>query len=400
MNEITLAELPLREELLGQRPYGAPQPDVAVRLNTNENPYALSLKVRSQMIDAVSELAHTINRYPDRDATELSAALAAYLGFGLTAENIWAANGSNEAMTHILQAFGGPGRRLLTFTPSYSMYAEYARNTHTEFVTAPRRFDYGLDAAAAIAAIHRLQPSVVIIANPNNPTGTQIPVAVIDQICAAVDAVVIVDEAYQEFVAYPDDSSLALLAKHSRLVVSRTMSKAFAFAGGRLGYLAAAPAVVEACRIVRLPYHLSAQTQLLAQVALANADQMLRQVLQLRVATQSLQGWLRSIGLDVPHSEANFCLFGVFDDRHAIWEGLLARGVLVREVGPVGYLRVSAGTPDEMSAFRSALLAVLEREPEQPPAVAPTPPPETLSDTPSTARQLLHRLFNRSGGES
>ncbi|MDR0435842.1 MAG: histidinol-phosphate transaminase [Propionibacteriaceae bacterium] len=361
MNEITVLDLPLREELVGQQPYGAPQFDVPVRLNTNENPYPPSSKVRAQLSDAVADAIRTIGRYPERDAVELRTALAGYLGFGLTYESIWAANGSNEAMTHVLQAFGGPGRRLLTFTPTYSMYAEYARNTHTEFVTVPRASDFTVDAALAIDAVRRLNPSVVVIANPNNPTGTLIPVAVIDQICAAVDAIVMVDEAYQEFTAYPDDSALALLAKHPRLVVARTMSKAFAFAGGRLGYLAAAPAIVDACRIVRLPYHLSTQTQALAQVALANSDQMLAQVVRLRAAIQSLQSWLRSEGLDVPHSEANFCLFGPFDDRHAVWEGLLEHGVLVREVGPAGYLRVSAGTVAEMSAFRVALLAVLGR---------------------------------------
>jgi histidinol-phosphate aminotransferase len=326
------------------------------------------------MVDAINTVVRSIDRYPERDAVELRAALADYLGFGLSAANIWAANGSNEVLTQLLQAFGGPERRLLTFNPTYSMYPEYARNTHTELITAARKPDYSLDTELVLEAIRQHHPDVVLLANPNNPTGTRTPVAVIDQVCEQTDAIVVVDEAYQEFTAYPDDSALALLAKHPRLVVVRTMSKAFAFAGGRLGYLAATPAIVDACRIVALPYHLSAPTQALARVALANSQQMLSQVLRLRAAIQSLQGWLRSQGLDVPHSEANFCLFGPFYDPHAVWQGLLEHGVLVREVGPAGYLRVSAGTPDEMAAFRDALLVVLGREPE---ATTPEPVEQT-----------------------
>lgn len=360
---ITLAELPLRPELVGQAPYGAPQLDVPVQLNVNENPYPPSPKVCTEMAEAIGEAAATLNRYPDREARPLRTDLANYLGFGLTADNIWVANGSNEAMTHLLSAFGGPGRTLLTFTPSYSMYPEYARNTHTEFQTAARRPDYSLDTELVLAAIAEHHPDVVLIASPNNPTGTRTPVRVIEEICEQADCLVVVDEAYQEFTELPDDSALALLSRFGRLVVSRTMSKAFALAGGRVGYLAAAPAVVDACRIVRLPYHLSTQTQVLARVALAHADEMLDQVAALRQTCQDLQGWLGSRGLRVIPSESNFCLFGMFDDRHLIWQELLDRGVLVRETGPDGYLRVCAGTPEEMLAFRTALSAVLAVHP-------------------------------------
>ena len=360
---ITLAELPLRPELVGQTPYGAPQLEVPVQLNVNENPYPPSPKVRAEMAEAIGEAAATLNRYPDREARELRADLANYLGFGLTADNIWVANGSNEAMTHLLAAFGGPGRRLLTFTPSYSMYPEYARNTHTEFRTAARRPDYSLDTELVLAAIAEHHPDIVLIASPNNPTGTLTPVRVIEEVCEQTDCLVVVDEAYQEFTELPDDSALALLSRFGRLVVSRTMSKAFALAGGRVGYLAAAPAVVDACRIVRLPYHLSTQTQVIARVALAHADEMLDDVASLRQTCQDLQGWLVTKGLQVIPSESNFCLFGVFDDRHLIWQELLDRGVLVRETGPGGYLRVCAGTPEEMLAFRTALSAVLAVHP-------------------------------------
>jgi len=200
----------------------------------------------------------------------------------------------------------------------------------------------------------------LMIASPNNPTGTRPSIATIDTICSMAPWLVVVDEAYQEFTADPADSAVALLAKHRNLVVVRTMSKAFALAGARVGYLAADPGVVAACRLVRLPYHLSAQTQALALAALQHANEPLAHVAQLRETCQTTQVWLRTLGLSVPESETNFALFGPFADRHAVWQALLNQGVLVREVGPAGFLRVSMGTPDDMVIFRQALVAVLD----------------------------------------
>lgn len=357
---LTLEDLPLREDLIGQSPYGAPQLDVAHQLNVNENPYPPSDRVKKAMADAIAAEASRINRYPDREAIALRTDLADYLGFQLTNSNIWPANGSNEVMSHLLQAFGGPGRTLLGFTPTYSMYSEYARNTHTNYVECPRYDDYQLDADLVAEACDKYRPDMIVIANPNNPTGTQIPVSVIDQICAVTDAIVIVDEAYQEFTEVPEDSSLALLPKYPKLVVCRTMSKAFALAGGRVGYLAAAPAIVDACRIVRLPYHLSVQTQTLARVALANRYEMLNMVNQLRQDCQELQRWCRDHGFEVVPSQSNFFLFGKFADRHQVWQQLLDQSVLVRETGPAGFLRVCVGTKEANSAFKAALLEVKE----------------------------------------
>ena len=357
--QISLDDLPLRDELRGEQPYGAPQLDVPVRLNVNENPYAPSDAVVAQIAEAVATAAASLNRYPDRDAIALRADLAAYLtadgGTGLGVDNVWAANGSNEIMLQLLQAFGGPGRAALSFAPTYSMYPEYARDTHTTWVAGTRRDDFAIDDDDALALIQRTQPAVVLLASPNNPTGTALPLAQIDRICAAAPGMVIVDEAYAEFRRAGTPSALTLLPHHPRLVVTRTMSKAFALAGGRLGYLAAAPAVVDAMRIVRLPYHLSAITQAVARAALAAADELLARVAELRIRRDETVTWLRAQGLDVADSDANFVLFGRFADRHAIWQRLLDRGVLIRETGPDGWLRVSIGTPEEMSAFRSAL---------------------------------------------
>ncbi len=358
VNPITLSELPLRPELVGEEPYGAPQLDVPVCLNVNENPYPPSESVRRDMAHAIAKQAAGLNRYPDREALALRADLAEYIGFGTGPGQIWPANGSNEVMTQILQAFGGPGRTLLTFTPTYSMYPEYARNTHTGYATAPRDEYFGLDAGRVLSAIAATGADIVLITSPNNPTGTATPVAVIEEVCAATDAIVIVDEAYQEFNDTPEDSAIALLPKYGRLIVVRTLSKAFALAGGRVGYAVAAPAVIDALRIVRLPYHLSATTQIVAQVALRHAPEMLARVDELRETRSGLEEWLRMHGFDVVPSQSNFLLFGRFADRHAVWADFLDHGVLIREVGPEGYLRVCAGTPAEVDAFRRAVLDV------------------------------------------
>ncbi len=357
-----LDELPLRPELVGEMPYGAPQLDVAVCLNVNENPYPPSEQVISEIAAAVAEAGRSLNRYPERDALDLREDLARYLGHGLTAEQIWAANGSNEVMLHVLLAFAGPGRRVLSFAPTYSMYPEYARDTHSEWCTFPRRDDFTIDPDAAVTAMLEAQPDVVLITSPNNPTGTALSLATIRAICDVASGVVVADEAYYEFARSGTPSALELLPHYPRLAVSRTMSKAFAFAGGRLGYLAAAPAFIEALQIVRLPYHLSALTQAAARVALAHAPEMLAKVDQLRQARDDLARWLANHGLEVAESDANFVLFGRFPNRHAVWQALLDRGVLIRETGPEGWLRVSAGTPVEMQAFKDALVAVLETE--------------------------------------
>ncbi len=357
-------DLPIRDELRDELPYGAPQLDVAVRLNVNENPYPPSETVVADIAAAVAAAARTLNRYPDRDATALRADLADYLngdgGTGLDVANVWAANGSNEVMLHLLLAFAGPGRTVVSFAPTYSMYPEYARDTHSAWVVGRRAEDFSLDLDAARDTIAEHAPTVIFLASPNNPTGTALPLSDIEAILDVAPGLVIVDEAYAEFRRAGVPSALSLLPHRPRLVVTRTMSKAFALAGGRLGYLAAGPAVVDAVRIVRLPYHLSAVSQAVARVALAHAAELQRAVAELRAERDRTVDWLRSVGLRAADSDANFVLFGTFADRHAVWQGLLDRGVLIRETGPDGWLRVSIGTAAEMAQFRTALRGVCD----------------------------------------
>ena len=350
----------LRNDLRDLEPYGAPQLDVPVALNTNENPYPPSPELVRAVADAVAAVAGSLNRYPDRDAVDLRKDLADYLGHGLTGAQVWAANGSNEVIQQLLQAFGGPGRRALGFEPSYSMHPLIARVTCTEWVPVPRdATDFSISADRAASAVTEAQPSIVFITSPNNPTGTAMPLDVISSVCSVVPGVVVVDEAYAEFARTGTPSALSLLPRYPGLVVTRTMSKAFAMAGARVGYLAASAEVIAQLLVVRLPYHLSAVTQAVARAALAHAAEPLATVALLRSSRDELVSWLRERGLAVADSDANFVLFGEFDDRRAVWQGLLDRGVLIREVGPPRWLRVTVGTPDEMAAFRSALEEVL-----------------------------------------
>ncbi|MCL2542065.1 MAG: histidinol-phosphate transaminase [Nocardioidaceae bacterium] len=356
---------PIRPELAGIEPYGAPQLDVPVQLNVNENPYGPSEDCLCDIAASVAQAAVDLNRYPDRELVELRAGLADYLhrdvpSVRVDPAQVWAANGSNEVMQQLLQAFGGPGRTVISFAPTYSMYPEYARNTHTEWVAGAREADFSLDLDKARALVEEVRPSVVLLPSPNNPTGTALPPAAIRALCEAVgdEGIVVVDEAYGEFRRTGTPSAIEMLGDHRNLVVTRTMSKAFAAAGLRLGYLVADRAICDAVRVVRLPYHLSAVSQATALAALRHADELLANVDALRAERDRLVSWLRAEGYEVADSDANYCLFGRFADRHAVWQGLLDRGVLIRETGPEGWLRVSVGTPDEMAAFKAALTEV------------------------------------------
>jgi histidinol-phosphate aminotransferase len=353
----------VRDGLRGRVPYGAPQLDVPVRLNTNENPYPLPPAVAAAVAAALGAELTGLNRYPDRDAVGLRAGLAAYLGRwlpGLPADRVWAGNGSNEVTQHLLQAFGGPGRTALGFTPGYSLHPLLAMSTGTGWVDGIREPDFGLTAEGAAGQVRELRPHLVLICSPNNPTGTAVSLAVVDAVLAEAPGLVVVDEAYAEFARPGAGTALTRLDRHPRLVVTRTMSKAFGFAGGRLGYLAADPAVVDALRLVRLPYHLSALTQAAARAVLAHADTLLASVSAVVAQRDRIVVALRDRRLPVADSDTNFVLFGGLGDQAAVWQGLVDRGVLVRDVGLPGWLRVTAGTPPQTDAFLSALDDLLE----------------------------------------
>ena len=348
--------LPLRNDLIGEEPYGAPQLDVPVCLNVNENPYAPDPAVCDTIAKRVREIAPTLNRYPDREHIELRQAFSDYLaresGTRLDVDELWGANGSNEIMLQLFQAFGGPGRTALGA-------------------------DFTLNVDKVLEAIAEVKPSMVLLTSPNNPTGTPLPMEDIERILAAcetaevvgagegVHPILVIDEAYVEFRKPGTPSAVSLIKDHPNLAVSRTMSKAFAFAGARVGYLAASKGIIDCVRIVRMPYHLSAVTQAAALAAFEHTDEQLSRVEHLRETREATAAWLKEQTykdqpLEVAESGSNFLLFGGhFDKREAIFDELLKRGVLIRVVGPDGWLRVCMGTDEEMETFRNALVEVL-----------------------------------------
>ncbi len=363
MAKITLDDLPLRDNLRGKTPYGAPQLSVPVRLNTNENPHPPTRALIDDVAESVRDAASDLHRYPDRDAIALRTDLAAYLsgqtGVDVTVENVWAANGSNEVLQQILQAFGGPGRSAMGFVPSYSMHPIISDGTQTSWLEAARAEDFGLDTDVAVAAVAAQEPDVVFLASPNNPSGQSVSLDDLRRVLEAATGVVIVDEAYGEFSSQP--SAVQLIADYpAKLIVTRTMSKAFAFAGGRLGYLIADPAVIDALLLVRLPYHLSALTQVAARAALRHADDTLGSVATLIAERERVAAALTGMGFRVIPSDANFVLFGGFADAPAVWQRYLDAGVLIRDVGIPGYLRTTIGLIDENDLLLDVSAAIAE----------------------------------------
>ena len=355
---VTLTELPLREGLRGKSPYGAPQLNVPVRLNTNENPHPPTRALIDDVTASVQVAVGDLHRYPDRDAVALRTDLAAYMtaqtGTEVSVENLWAANGSNEILQQLLQAFGGPGRSAIGFVPSYSMHPIISDGTQTAWLVANRADDFSLDADVAMQAIKENNPDIVFVASPNNPSGQSVS---LDELRRLLDAlstgILILDEAYGEFSS--QRSAVKLIDEYpTKLVVTRTMSKAFAFAGGRLGYLIAAPALIEAMLLVRLPYHLSSLTQAAARAALRHADDTLGSVAKLIAERERVTEALTGMGFRVIPSDANFVLFGEFSDAPATWQRYLDEGVLIRDVGIQGYLRATTGLAEENDALLEA----------------------------------------------
>lgn len=360
-----LADLPLRDDLRGQNPYGAPQLDVAVRLNTNENPFAPSPDVAASIATAVAAVATGLNRYPDRDAVALRSSLARYVssrtGVYVSASQVWPANGSNEVLQQLLQAFGGPKRTAIGFEPSYPMHRLICRGTNTHYVACQRDDEFALTPEQVSDSVQREQADVVFLCTPNNPTGTALGPEVIEAAYGATQGLVIVDEAYAEFSG--QQSAVALLANRERLVVVRTLSKALELAGARIGYAVANPSVVEALQLVRLPYHLSSVTQAVGLAALDHTDELLRWVDELKRQRDRIASTLISLGYTVLPSEANFVLFGGLGDQARFWNELVASSVLVRDVGIPGHLRVTVGTSGETDAFLAAVATLTKETP-------------------------------------
>ena len=352
--------LPLRDDLSSLSPYGAPQLPADAVMNTNENPYAPSKELAQAISQRVAEVATSLNRYPDRDVTKLRNKLADFINSlsktKLTSESIWVANGSNEIIQSLFLAFGKSSA--LGFTPSYSMHPLIAKVCQVTWNAGTRNSDFSLDIDSALEQIKVAQPALTFITTPNNPTGESITIEEIEKLAKSVPGLLVVDEAYAEFS--DEVSAVTLIEKYPQIVVIRTMSKAFAFAGARVGYLVANPSVISALFLVRLPYHLSALTQAAAEVALDFQGELLGTVAQLRSAREKMAIDLADLGLTVLPSNSNFLLFtGFTPTSEDLWRRLLDRGVLIRDVGLLGHLRVTIGNEAENKKFIDSLSACL-----------------------------------------
>ena len=351
--------LPLRDDLRGLSAYGAPQINNVAALNTNENPFPLPKSVIDSMIENLKEILPNLNRYPDRDAVKLRTSLSEYINgendLNIEFENIWVANGSNEILQTLVLACGQEG--VLGFTPSYSMHPIITKVCGATWISGVRNDDFTLDVEKATAQIRDTKPSIIFITTPNNPTGTSLKISEIKSLAAEAltsRSLLVVDEAYAEFS--DNDSAVKLISEFPNIVVVRTMSKAFALAGARVGYLVANPKIVEVALIARLPYHLSSQTQAIAIAALTNHELLQKEVDLLIAERTRVVKDLQSMGFEVIPSDANFLLFSGFkENEKVIWQSLLESKVLIRDVGLPGYLRVTIGTPAENNQFLAAI---------------------------------------------
>jgi histidinol-phosphate aminotransferase len=345
-----------RDDLRALDGYHSPQLDVEVRLNTNESPFPPPDAFVDEWTAALREAR--FNRYPDRAARELRAALGAQLG--QPPSRLFCANGSNEVLQTLLLTYGGAGRCALVFEPTYALHSHIARITGTEVVESERGDDFAVDPVAAVRTIDTVQPAVVFICSPNNPTGTVEPADTLHAVAAAAErsgALLIVDEAYGEFA---DHTAIDLVRDDRPLVVTRTYSKVWSLAAVRLGFAVAPRSIVAELEKVVLPYHLSIATQLAGQLALAHTDEMATRVATLVEERGRLFAALTDTrGITVFPSGANFLLFRVDGDARAVWKSLAEQGVLVRDFSSwprvEECLRVTVGTASENDAFLTAL---------------------------------------------
>jgi histidinol-phosphate aminotransferase len=347
--------VPVRDDLRALARYHSARVDVPVRLNVNESPYPPPAGWRDELAAAIATIEW--HRYPDRTARDLRAAIADW--HGVHAEQVFAANGSNEVLQTLLLAYGGSGRTVVTFEPTYQLHGHIARITGTSVVEGERADDFSLDPSGAREIVDSAQPVVTFLCSPNNPTGLVEPPALVHAVLDAAPGLVVVDEAYAQFA---DWTALELVGDEVPLVVVRTFSKTWSMAGARLGYLVGPEWVVEALQQVVLPYHLDAAKQLAGTLALRHVDEMDARVKQIVAERERLAEALQRLPVDTFPSGANFILFRPADGP-AVWNALVDRGVLVRDCSSwprlTNCLRVTVGTPEENDCFLDALGAAL-----------------------------------------
>ena len=347
----------VRDDLALLEGYHSPQVEVKVRLNTNESPYPPP----PAWVDALREELGAIafHRYPDRGAMALRSALGEL--HGVDPSRVFCANGSNEVLQSLCLAYGGAGRSVAVFEPTYALHSHIARTTGTAVAVGERRADFALDAAEVDRVLAEARPAITFLCSPNNPTGLVDPPGLLERVLARAPGLVVVDEAYGQFAPR---SALELVDGARPLVVTRTYSKTWSMAAARLGYLVGPPEVVAACESVVLPYHLDAFKQVAGRLALAFREEMEGRVAALVAERERLLAAFSALPVETWPSGANFVLFRPTGrDGREVWQDLVDRSVLVRDCTSwprlAGCLRVTVGTPEEDDAFLFALREVL-----------------------------------------
>jgi histidinol-phosphate aminotransferase len=349
--------IPVRDDLRALEGYHSPQVDVSVRLNTNESPLPPPTAWRDAFAAELSRVDW--HRYPDRQAVELREAIGAL--HDVSAEMVFAANGSNEVLQTILLAFAGAGRTVATFEPTYQMHAQIARVVGSTVVEGARNADFTLDPAEMRRVIDVAHPHVVFLTSPNNPTGLVEPADRVTDLLAMAPGLVVADEAYAQFA---DWSALSMLDEQRPLVVTRTFSKTWSMAGVRLGYVVGPTWFIRELEKVALPYHLDVAKQIAGKLALRFVDEMDDRVRLIVAERERVSAGMRALPIDVTPSGANFVLFRPRTiGGRALWDALLDRSILVRDCSGwprlADCLRVTIGTPAENDAFLDALQEIL-----------------------------------------
>jgi histidinol-phosphate aminotransferase len=331
-------------------------PATIIKLASNENPRGPSPKA----LAAIAAAAQDATRYPDGNAYALRYALAAKLR--VAPDQLVLGNGSNDVLELASQAFLRPGDEAVYSQYGFIVYPLATQARGAIGIEVPAR-DYGHDLDAMRAAISP-KTRIVFVANPNNPTGTWLPGSVVEAFVASVprDVIVVLDEAYDEFLEPADRSrSIAWVSRHPNLIVSHTFSKAHGLAALRVGYGVASAEVADLLNRVRQPFNVNSLAQAAALAALADTEYVDESRRLNREGLRTLARGLDAIGLRHLPSHGNFVLIEV-GDAMRVYEALLRSGVIVRPVGNYGlpaWLRVTVGTPSENERFLSALAAVV-----------------------------------------
>jgi len=337
--------------------YHSPQVDVPIRLNTNESPFPPP----EQWVEQLGKIARDINwnRYPDRGAHALREEIARR--HGVDAAQVFVANGSNEVLQTILLTYGGYGRTVATFEPTYQMYSQIAKVTGADVVAGERRADMTLDPLEIKRVVDEHQPAVTFLCNPNNPTGLVEPQANLDALLSIATGIVVVDEAYAEFSEW---SAMGMVNEDRGLVVTRTFSKTLSMAALRVGYVVAPTWVVADLQIAALPYHLDAFKQQATLAALTYTDEMNHRVSIIKEQRSRIESTLAGLDIEVWPSGSNFILFRPrSQEANVVWQALLDAGILVRDCSSwprlSGCLRVTVGTVQENTAFLGAMNTIM-----------------------------------------